>query len=141
MINVSVIIPARNEPYIQNTIDSLLNSAGSNIEIIVVLDGYWPQPTIRGDKRVIIIHNSEPKGMRSSINAAARIAKGKYLMKCDAHCCFDKDFDIKLARNCKYDWTIVPRRYGLDVSKWEKTDKVYDFEYIQKDTLKGKRWP
>ena len=141
MIDVSIIIPARNELYLQNTIDSLLISAGSKIEIIVVLDGYWPEPPIKGNKKVIIIHNSASKGMRSSINAAARIAKGKYLMKCDAHCCFDESFDVKLARDCKYDWTIIPRRYGLDVNKWTRTDKVYDFEYIQKDTLKGKRWP
>jgi len=140
MDKISVIIPARNEPYLQKTIDSLLNSAGGDIEIIVVLDGWWPDPIIKDDQRVILIHNSESEGMRPSINAAARIAKGKYLMKCDAHCCFDKDFDIKLAGNCKYDWTIVPRRYGLDVDKWERTNKIYDFQYIEKNTLKGKNW-
>jgi len=141
MIDLSVIIPARNEPYLQKTIDSLLDSAGGDIEIIVVLDGWWPDPIIKDDQRVILIHNSKSEGMRPSINAAARIAKGKYLMKCDAHCCFDKDFDIKLAKSCKYKWTIIPRRYKLDVDKWERTGKPKDFQYIRQSDLKGQDWP
>jgi len=141
MNKVSIIIPSRNEPYLQKTIDSLLNSAHGDIEIIVILDGYWPNPIIKDNLKVILIHNSESKGMRASINAGARIAKGKYILKCDAHCCFDEGFDTKLIKDCEYDWTIVPRRYGLDVDKWERTDKFYDFEYIEKDILKGKKWP
>jgi len=145
-MQLSVVIPARNEPYLQKTIDDILAKAGDSVEIIAVLDGYWPDPPLKKDDRVISIHHAEAKGMRPSINEAAQIAKGKYLMKCDAHCCFGKDFDRILAKDCKPDWTVVPRRYNLDTKKWDRGDKIYDFQYISnpKDKrypLKGANWP
>lgn len=138
---ISAVIPARDEPYLQQTIDSLLNNAEGEIEVIAVLDGYWPEQPIKDDPRVVLIHNAEPQGMRSSINAAARIARGKYLMKCDAHCCFDRGFDVKLKKDCQPSWTIVPRRYGLDVETWNRNGRLYEFQYIEKGTLKGRNWP
>lgn len=140
LAKVSIIIPARNEPYLQKTIDGLLNTSKGEIEIIVVLDGYWPVPPMKNYSNVTLIHFSESIGMRPAINAAARIAKGKYLMKCDAHCLFDEGFDIKLVKDCEPDWTVVPRRYGLDVGNWTRTDKLYEFQYIRKSDLKGKDW-
>lgn len=141
-IMISAIIPAYNEPYLQRTIDNLLDSAGGDIEIITVLDGYWPDPTIKDHPKVTLIHNGKSCGMRSAINSAARIAKGEYLLKCDAHCAFDKDFDTKLKADCEHNYTVVPVRYSLDPVKWQrKPDKKYEFEYIASGDLKGKRWP
>ena len=141
MSKLSVIIPARNEPYLQNTIESILDAAWGDIEIIAVLDGWWPDPPLQNDKRVKIIHFSESRGMRPAINAGARIAKGDYFLKCDAHCLFDKEFDKKLIEDCKPNWVVVPRRYGLDPSQWKRTDKLYEFQYIRQRDLKGKDWP
>ena len=139
---ISVIIPAYKEPYLQQTIDSLLKSARGKIEVIAVLDGCWPDPIIKDDPRVHLIHFPEPRGMRTAINAGAKLAKGKYLMKCDAHCLFADGFDEVLKADCEPDWTVVPTRYSLDSNKWErKIDKKYEFEYISSDDLKGKRWP
>lgn len=138
---VSVVIPARNEPYLQNTIDSLLTASEDEIEVIAVLDGYWPDPPIQDSPHVKQIHFSESKGMRTAINAGARVAQGKYLMKCDGHCLFDKGFDEKLKADCKPDWTVIPRRYGLDANTWTKTDKLSEFQYIRQADLKGKDWP
>jgi len=145
-MHLSVIIPARNEPFLQQTIDDILAKAKKSIEIIAVLDGYWPNPKIKDDPRVTLIHHSESMGMRPSINEAASIAKGKYLMKCDAHCCFGEGFDKILAKDCKPDWTVVPRRYNLDTKKWDRGNKIYDFQYISHpdDTrypMKGHNWP
>ena len=53
------------------------------------------------------------------MNEAARIAKGKYIMKLDAHCMLDDGWDEKLKANCEYDWTVIPRMYVLDGEKWE----------------------
>jgi glycosyltransferase involved in cell wall biosynthesis len=145
-MDLSVVIPARNEPYLQNTIDDILHKADGDVEIIAILDGYWPSPPIKKDPRVILIHHTEPKGMRPSINEGAQIAKGKYLMKCDAHCCFGKGFNKILAKDCRDDYTMVPRRYNLNTKKWDRGDKIYDFQYISnwKDKrypLKGANWP
>jgi glycosyltransferase involved in cell wall biosynthesis/predicted O-methyltransferase YrrM len=139
---LSIIIPALNEIYLQKTIDDLLEKATGKVEVIVVLDGYWPNPPLKDDKRVRIIHHSKSKGMRYSINSAASVAGGEYLLKCDAHCSFKPGYDALLIQLCKPDWTLVPVRYSLDVDKWEpKWDKKYEFEYIASDDLKGKRWP
>lgn len=128
---LSVIIPARNEIYLQKTIDDVLKNAGGEIEIIAVCDGYWPDPPIKDDPRVILIHHTTSIGQRQSINEAAKIAKGKYVMKLDAHCAVDKDFDIKLAKDCKYDWTVIPRMYNLDVLTWKpKLHKRTDYMYM-----------
>jgi glycosyltransferase involved in cell wall biosynthesis len=138
---ISIIIPARNEPYLQKTIDDLFLKAAGDIEVVAVLDGYWPDPPLKSYRRLKIIHRGTARGMRAGINAGARIAQGKYLMKCDAHCCFDPGFDEKLKADCEPDWTVVPRRYGLNVETWNRTDKLYEFEYIEKGTLKGRKWP
>jgi glycosyltransferase involved in cell wall biosynthesis len=140
-MDVSVIIPARNEKYLQETINDILSKARSEIEIIVSLDGYWPEPPLKDDKRVTVIHSSKPRGMRTAINAAADIAKGKFLLKCDAHCAFEEGFDIKMAADCCRNWLEVPVRYSLDIDKWERTGKKYEFEYISCEDLKGRKWP
>ena len=41
---LSVIIPSRNEVFLQQTIDDVLRNAVGEIEVIAVLDGYWPEP-------------------------------------------------------------------------------------------------
>ncbi|PJB50935.1 MAG: hypothetical protein CO103_01050, partial [Chloroflexi bacterium CG_4_9_14_3_um_filter_45_9] len=80
---LSVIIPARNERYLQKTIENVLENIKGDTEIIVVLDGYWPEEPIKDHPRVNIIHHSGSRGQRASINEAARIAKGEYIMKLD----------------------------------------------------------
>ena len=39
---VSIIIPARNEEFLQKTIECVLEAAEEDIEIITICDGYWP---------------------------------------------------------------------------------------------------
>src|SRR5689334_4127348 len=107
---VSVLIPARNEQFLQKTVEDLLKNAAGNIEIIPVLEGYWPDPPIVDDPRVKIIHHGSPQGMRAAINHAAAIAQGEFLMKTDAHCMFAPGFDIVLKANCEKNWVVIPRR-------------------------------
>jgi len=117
MSKVSIIIPARNEFLLGRTIESILESAEGEIEVIAVLDGYWPEP-IKDDPRVTLIHHVTPVGQRVAVNEAARIAKGKYILKTDAHSMFDKGFDVKLIEDCEYDWTVIPRMYNLHAFDW-----------------------
>lgn len=136
---LSVIIAARNEVYLQKTIKSILDASRGKIEVIVVLDGCWADPVIQDDKRVILIHHTESIGQRQAINEAAKIAKGKYILKTDAHSMFDEGFDVKLAADCEYDWTVIPRMYNLDHEKWTpKFNKVTDFMWIRSPDAKKK---
>lgn len=144
MNKVSVIIPSCNEIYLQKTIDSILENAIGDIEIIVYLDEFWPNPPIKDDDRVILIHHSKRMGMRPAINSCARIATGKYIMKLDAHCTLDKGFDEKLKQYCEYDWLCIPRRYDLCEDTWERGNKVTDYMYLspplKKEKDAGKYW-
>lgn len=137
----SILIPANKEKFLTQTINDLLKKCTNNIEIIVVLDGYWPsdldeqwQQQIVNDSRVHYIHFSQRKGMRAGINAAAALAQGEYLLKLDGHCMVDIDFDAILKMYfIKDDWVMIPRRYRLDAKNWKLTDlekPPIDYEYL-----------
>ncbi|MBI2066372.1 glycosyltransferase, partial [Candidatus Woesebacteria bacterium] len=133
---VSIIIPSRNEKYLGKTIEDLLAKATEEIEIIAVLDGYWPQPKIIDNDRLILIHRGSSMGMRAAINAATAIARGRYLMKCDAHCLFAPGFDQILKNDCEKNCVVIPRRFALDAEKWEVLDNPkypIDYMYLSKD--------
>jgi len=129
---VSVIIPARVEKYLEKTIRNVLANARGAVEVLAVLDGWLPEPRIEiGDERAIFFHFPEAIGQRAAINYAARKACGRYMMKLDAHCAVDEGFDVKLAADCEYDWTVIPRMYNLDVETWlPKKHKRTDYMYI-----------
>lgn len=120
---LSIIIPDRNgQPYLQKTIDGLLENAEGDIEIIVVCDGVWPNPPLKDDKRVIIIHHGaihSNYGMKTGINRGIAVSSGEFIMKTDAHCMFGKGFDKKLIANLEKNWVVIPRRYRLEPDKWE----------------------
>lgn len=119
---LSIIIPSRGGMYLQETLDDLLTKAEEEIEIIVVLDGYWPNPPIKDDKRVKVIHHGslhDNRGMRASINAGVAISKGEFIMKTDDHTMFDQGYDKKLKADCDDNWVVIPRRYRLDPDEWK----------------------
>lgn len=129
MALVSIVIPARNERFLPETIDDLCAKAGGDIEIIAVLEGYWPD-RMSTDKRVHYIHNTQPRGMRGAINAGAAVARGKYLLKCDGHCAFAPGFDLALQADCEPTWIAVPRRYSLDTDTWGPQKGAIDYMYL-----------
>lgn len=116
---LSIVIPSRNEQFLQKTVEDLLTKAEGEIEIIVVLDGYWPTPLLlREDNRVTFIHRGTPRGMRNGINSAVSLAKGEYIMKIDAHCLLDQGYDVKITTGLQKNWVSVPRRKRLDAENW-----------------------
>lgn len=120
MSNLSIIIPARNEEFLQRTIENILENIEGDTEVIAVCDGYWPDPPIKDHPKVTLIHNSEARGQRSAQNQAARISQAKYLMKVDAHCAFDKGFDVKMMKAFEEDEnvTMVPVMRNLHAFDW-----------------------
>lgn len=119
MSRVSVIIPAKNEEFLQQTIDSILAAASGDIEIIAVVDGYTPDPPIRvTDKRVKLIHLAKSIGQRGAMNLAAEKATGEYLIKTDGHSMLAPGFDEVLQADYEPDWTVIPRMYNLHAFDW-----------------------
>jgi len=127
---LSVIIPSYKDPYLHKTIESLLDNAEGDIEIIVVLDGYMPEKTIKGDKRIILVHLKENVGMREAINTGVKASKGKYLLRSDEHCKFGKGYDRILTETIEYNWIVTPRRYYLNPETWEHYGGPFDYEKL-----------
>ena len=120
-IPLSIIIPSRNPEYLQRTIDDLLEKAEAPVEIIVVLDGYWPPKMIEDNSSVKVIHHGVQhynSGMRSSINLGVQASSGKYIMKIDEHCLVDQGYDVKLLADIEDNWVVIPRRYRMDTASY-----------------------
>ena len=123
MPDLSVIITARNEMWLQRTIDDVLKNAILDTELIVVLDGYWPPEPIPDHPKLTLVHHTTGVGQRAGVNEAARLARAPYLMKLDAHCAMDQGFDAKLLKPYQdkeigQDVVTIPRLYNLHVFDW-----------------------
>lgn len=133
MSKLSVIIPARNETFLQKTITDLFEKASGEIEVIAVLDGYWPNPQLIDRDNLILIHRGSPMGMRSGINSSVAIAKGDFIMKVDAHCMFAEGYDEVLKADCEDNWVVIPPRYSLNAENWkieENGKPRRDYHYL-----------
>jgi len=95
-MDLSILIPARNEMFLAKTIQDALENSEADTEIIATLDGAWADPGVPQHDRVNIIYVPEAIGQRAATNLAAKLARGRFFMKLDAHCSFDKGFDRKM---------------------------------------------
>jgi len=121
-MELSIIIPARCEEFLAKTIEDILTHREADTEVIATLDGEWASPVIPQHERVNVIYVPESVGQRAAQNLAAKLAKGKYLMKVDAHCSFDQGFDRKMIEFMKEvgdDVTCVPVMRNLHAFDWK----------------------
>jgi glycosyltransferase involved in cell wall biosynthesis len=119
---LSIVIPSYKDPLLQKTIDSLLENARGEVEVVAVLDGYWPEIPLKEDSRVKIVHLGKNRGMRGAINAGVLVSKGEFIMRVDEHQVFGEGYDVILTESCQPNWIITPLRYFLDPVKWEVMD-------------------
>ncbi len=121
-MKTSVIVPARNEQYLTQTVTDLFVQTAGEIEVIAVIDGPTDTPIPPERKGLTVLYKSTAEGLRRAINDAAGIATGDYLMKVDAHTAVSPGFDAALAADCDGDWVAVSRYYALDPETWTRTD-------------------
>jgi len=117
-VDLSVIIPSRQEMFLKRTVEDILKNMRGETEVIVGLDGDWADPPLDDHPKVHIIHHSKSIGQRAITNEGARLSTAKYLMKCDAHCCFDEGFDVKMMADMQDNWTMVPLMKNFHVFNW-----------------------
>lgn len=130
MPKLSVIIPSYNCQYVSRTVDDIFSKAKEEIEVIVLLDNYWPTPLINDHKNLIIVHKGKQTGMRDSINLGVEIATGKYIAKCDDHCLFGEGFDVALKKESQENWLQVPSKYSLDAKTWTIVRQAVEYEFM-----------
>ncbi len=116
--DLSILIPARNEIFLKKTVENLLENIEGNTEILVGLDGQWADPGLVMHPRVTILYYPVSIGQRAMTNRLCDLSSAKYVMKVDAHCAFDKGFDVKLMADMQDNWTMVPRMYNLHAFNW-----------------------
>ena len=132
---ISVIIPARQEPYINKTIESLYDNASGEIEVIVVLDG----ENADIDPRAKVILHPVPLGRRVGMNEGAAIAKGEYLLHIDAHCSMTPEWDKKLQEVCTENTLVVSSVAAMNEKTWEKKPKHY-YTFVSLDKNLIEHW-
>lgn len=122
MKDLSILIPARNEMFLKNTIEDILKNIEADTEVITTLDGEWVDPPLVQHERVNIIYLPESIGQRAATNLACHLSKAKYVMKIDAHCAFDKGFDRKMIEAFQEtgdNVTMVPIMRNLWAFDWK----------------------
>lgn len=124
-MKLSAVIPSYKDPYLQPTIDSILENSGlgDDIEVIAVLDGYWISE-LKPDPRVKLLHLGRNRGMRDAINAGVAMAQGEFLMRADSHCMFAPGFAKEMTDTCKENEIMTATRYFLDPVRWERMENA-----------------
>ncbi|NLE59865.1 MAG: glycosyltransferase family 2 protein [Planctomycetes bacterium] len=143
MSDLSILIPARREMFLNRTIQDILDHAQGDTEVIAVIDGEerlepehtfrgGPEPEWRGqvtkqdDVTILrqgtvlarVVRLEQAIGQRAATNFACRMSDAKYVMKVDAHCSFDQGFDVKLLAGMQDDWTVVSIMRNLHAFDW-----------------------
>lgn len=141
-MDLSILIPARAEMFLKNTIEDILKNIEADTEVIAVLDGEWANPLIEQHKRVNLIYVNKSIGQRAATNLACKLSKAKYVMKLDAHCSFDKGFDRKMIEMFKVtgnNVTMLPIMRNLHAFWWKCHKcgwKIYQADRDKKDKCK-----
>jgi len=120
-MELSVLIPARNEEFLRNTVEDIAAHKEAETEVIAVFDGEWIDPPIPQLPDVNILYVPKSIGQRAATNMACRLSRAKYVMKCDAHCSFDQGFDRKMIeafQRAGDNVTMVPVMKNLHVFNW-----------------------
>lgn len=101
---VSVILPVYNaEPFLKESLDSIVHQTYVNIEIIIVNDGSTDRSkdiiSSYDDKRIIFIDHSENKGLIASLNEAIQKSTGEYIVRMDAD---DIAFNTRIEKQLQF---------------------------------------
>ncbi len=119
-MDLSVLIPSRNEEHLARTVADILEHMELQTEVIAIIDGEHQGPLIDRHPRVTLLDFGESVGQRAATNAAARLSRAKYVLKCDAHSSFSQGFDRVLVAACSdHLTTVCPMMRLLDATTWK----------------------
>lgn len=134
---MSIIIPVRGETYevepgvsiLKRMVQDIYAKASGEIEVIVIFDGE-PYQELPSYPNLICLPLSW-SGTKMAVNAGARFATGKYLLKMDAHCMVAEGFDEALQTDIENNWVVMPRMFILDAEHWQFQDgRFYDYFFL-----------
>ena len=130
----SVIMPVGDNEKEQNylrTIDSLIETAKEDIEILFLADGWEPNNSLFNKySQVRILPSVENLGERRTVNRGAKLAKGDYIFRIDAHCKMSNEWDVKLKKSCEDNYLLVCIIDAIKEKNWLSLNHNYTFVYI-----------
>jgi succinoglycan biosynthesis protein ExoA len=113
---VTVVVPARNElTSIDACLDSILGQEGVTVEVVVVDNGSTDGTTeklldrARTDPRLTVLRNDEPS-IPASLNKAVAAARGRWLVRVDAHSVIPQGYVARAAARLEEGWAGVGGR-------------------------------
>jgi len=120
-MNVSVIMTALDEPYVNRTIDDVIrnSSIGTKLKEIIVIDDLSAEKIYHPDAK--IIRNTERKGLIWGRQEASRIATGDIIVSLDPHCKVSGGWLSVISSKLEEDYKCiaVPLTKMLDPYTWE----------------------
>lgn len=122
MRDLSVIIPARNERWLNRTVADALEHSTADTEVIVVLDGAWPDEPLEQHPNLRVVYVPTSIGQRAATNLAARLSQAEFICKLDAHCSVADGWDVALiaaARELARETVQIPAQHNLHVFDWQ----------------------
>ena len=128
---LSILIPARHEEWLARTVQDILENKNEETEIIIGLDGELSDPPIPDHPDITIFYSPVVLGQRAITNKLCQLSKSRYVMKCDAHVSFDKNFDKKMLDRFKVSGdnvVMLPIMKNLHVFNF-KCEKCGDIRY------------
>jgi glycosyltransferase involved in cell wall biosynthesis len=122
MSELSVVIPARKEEWLNRTVADVLEHSTADTEVIVILDGDWPVEPLAQHPKLTVVYVPTAIGQRAATNLGARLSTAKYVMKLDAHCSLAHGFDTVLlhaAEELGPNVMQIPAQKNLHVYNWK----------------------
>ena len=134
MPELSILIPARNEEWLQKTIDDIFEHVEADTEVIVGLDGdirdmEWLDKHTQRFKRLGVFDIAEPIGQRAMTNRLAKLSTSRYVAKLDAHCSFAQGFDRVLLSAIDDRTIMTPMLCRLDAKEWNIIAQPFTKKY------------
>ena len=114
-MKLSILIPSRNEPLLQKTVEDIKQHAEGEIEILAEED--------------------TGLGQRALTNKLAQQATGNFLMKLDAHCSLSQGFDVKLLAEMDDKTILAPLLMPLDADNWAINGKKQMAQFVFDDNF------
>jgi len=121
-MDITVVITALDEPYVNKTIDGIIESDNGSLKEIIVIDDVSKEPISHPEARVI--RNEEQKGLVWGRNHGAELADSEIIISIDPHCKITSKNRwlsvISKRMSEDYKCVAVPRTYCLDPEKWQE---------------------
>jgi len=115
-MKLSIIIPARNEQWLDKTVEDINQHA-------------------EGDFEVLVGNDVNGIGQRAMMNVLAKQATGDYIMKTDGHCSFSQGFDVKLLAEMDDKTILAPLLLPLDADNWAINGKKQMAQFVFDDNF------